>query len=262
MRRNRAVRRNRRTPVPRNTPKINWKALFNIFMLFMFLTIAGIYVFQTPDLDIDEVRIEGAHLADSVQLDDIKEWALDRNIILFPKKQMVESLMGMHEIKAVRISRHFPDIIKVRIFEKQPVASLKVSDGYAYIGCDGLAFHKSNVPAKGFPVLYAAGCDKLVLGKPSLDANFEYVVNTLKSVRKERLGCKKIFVDRKANLCLNMNSGLLVKLGQPDDIPNKIRQLRLTLEYKPSLEREALYVDVSCPDEKVYMPKGNSQSVL
>lgn len=264
MRRRQPVNRNRRASAARNRNKlkVNYGLLIRLFALSVFIGLAGAYVINTPDLDIETVNIRGTVLADSVKIDDIKDSLLDRNILTLNKIGLAKELVQMDEIKEVRISRHLPGTLNIDVVERKPIASLKIKDGYAYIADDYLPFHKSEVPAKSVPVMYAAGCNDVELRKPNCNANYEYVVNTLKSVRQEGLNCKKISVDRKANLCLNMDSGLLVKLGQPDDIPTKISQLRLTLEYKPSLEREALYVDVSCPSEKVYMPKSNGHSVL
>jgi cell division protein FtsQ len=237
-------------------------ALVHSFILSIIISLLGVYVLRTPDLNIEYVKDTGIHLADSLKVDDIKDKVLKQNILLFNKGAMQRELESIDEIQSVKIGRKFPDTIWVKIVEREPIASLKLKDGFAFIGKDGLAFHKANDPAAKLPVLYAAGCDEIELRKPDLSANFEYAMNALKCVRNESLLCKKISVDQRANMCLNMSSGLLVKLGQPDDLPTKITQLRCTLEFKPSLEREALYVDVSCPSGKVYMPKSVAQKVL
>jgi len=262
MRVKQAGTKNRKAPIPRNKPKTNWMVLVHTFLISVLLSLLTAYILRTPDLNIAKIEQSGVHLADSLKVDDIKDKALKQNILLFNKGAMVRELERIDEIQSVKIGRKFPHTIWIKVVEREPIASLKLSDGFAYIGKDGLAFHRSTDPAAGLPVLYASGCDNIELRKPELSANFEYAMNALKSIRNESLLCNKISVDQRANMCLNMSSGLLVKLGQPDDLPTKITQLRCTLEYKPSLEREALYVDVSCPSEKVYMPKGASQKVL
>ena len=243
--------KNTRAAIPRNHPKTNWMALLHFLFVSTLLALIGAYALQTPDLKIQPVEVSGVQLADSVKVDNISDWAKGKNILLVRKSVMIRRLEKLNEIESVKIGRHFPDVLWVQVTERKPIASLKTVDGYAYIAEDGMAFHKSSSPASGKPVLVVSGCNKIELRKPNPSANLEYVLSALTSVRAEKLECKKIFVDQRANLCLNMNSGLLVKLGQPDDIPTKIKQLRRTLEFKPSLEQEALYVDVSCPSEKV-----------
>lgn len=258
----RIVPKNRKAPVPRNKPKTNWMALVHSFVLSVIISLLGVYVLRTPDLNIEYVKVTGIHFADSLKVDDIKDKALKQNILLFNKGAMWRELEGISEIQSVKIGRKFPDTIWIEVTEREPIASMKLEDGFAYIGKDGLAFHKSIDPAAKLPVLYAAGCDKIELCKPDLSANFEYVMNALQCVRNESLLCKKISVDQRANMCLNMSSGLLVKLGQPDDLPTKCRQLHRALEYASSLERDAVYVDMCVPSAIAYMPKDAHQKVF
>ncbi len=254
--------KNQKAPIPRNKPKINWMALVHSFILSIIISLLGVYVLRTPDLNIEYVKVTGIHLADSLKVDDIRDKALKQNILLFNKGAMWRELESIDEIQSVKIGRKFPDTIWIKIVEREPIASLKLKDGFAFIGKDGLAFHKANDPAAKLPVLYAAGCDEIELRKPDLSANFEYAMNALKCVRNESLRCKKISVDHRANMCLNMSSGLLVKLGQPDDLSYKCKQLHRAFDYAASLEREAIYVDICCPDAIAYKLKYANQNIL
>jgi hypothetical protein len=57
-----------------------------------------------------------------------------------------------------------------------------------------------------------------------------------------------------------MDSGFYVKLGQPDDIARKMSLLRSALAYRPSIAREAIYIDLSLPSAPVWRPKVVAQN--
>jgi len=70
------------------------------------------------------------------------------------------------------------------------------------------------------------------------------------------LAIQKITVDQSANLCLNRQDNLQIKLGQPDSLPFKVAVAQATLSADDgSIARRAAYIDLSSPDQPVWLPK-------
>ncbi|MCL4499690.1 MAG: hypothetical protein M1335_05560, partial [Chloroflexi bacterium] len=77
-----------------------------------------------------------------------------------------------------------------------------------------------------------------------------------------RIKVDKISIDHAGDMCLNMESDFYVKLGQPDDIARKMKLLHSVLVCRPSIAREARYIDLSSPSAPVWKPKMTAQAAL
>ncbi|MGB9619601.1 MAG: cell division protein FtsQ/DivIB, partial [Armatimonadota bacterium] len=113
----------------------------------------------------------------------------------------------------------------------------------------------TNGPVRGLPLVSVARCGPVQLGQKCVSADVANAVEVLKYARKCELLVAKISVDPLGDMCLNMGGGFYVKLGQPDDVARKMSILRATLTCRPSIAKEAAYIDLSCPSAPVWKPK-------
>jgi len=252
---NAAPRRRASARIPRNRRRPNYRALFRWFIVAAFLSAAGTYALRTPGLDIDEIQIRGVHLADRAAVEKAGKRALAKNIILLRKSPIVKEIAGLSEVEKVTIDRRFPRKVWINVYERKPYAILTDSREFCMIQRDGLMFHRTDGPLDSIPLIKVETCDSIQPGKIACRPHVTHALTVLNCARKNGLKTAKISVDRRGDMCLNMGSDFYVKLGQPDDIAKKMSLLHSALTCKPSLAKDASYIDLSCPSAAVWMPK-------
>jgi hypothetical protein len=96
-----------------------------------------------------------------------------------------------------------------------------------------------------------------VLGHPMTETSIQQAYPLLAEVKKsDNLAVQKITVDQSANLCLNRQDNLLIKLGQPDSLSCKVWLAQKVISADGgSIARRAAYIDVSSPLNAVWLPK-------
>jgi cell division septal protein FtsQ len=210
---------------------------------------------RTSSLDVAEVTIRGVHLADQGAIEKIGKRALGCNIILLRKSPMIRDIAALPEVGKVTVGRRLPRNVWINVYERKPDAVLTDGGGYCLIRSDGLMFHKTDAPLNGVPLIEVEMCDLLEPGNTACKPHVQYALRVMDRARKKGLKTAKISVDRRGDMCLNMGSDFYVKFGQPDDIAQKMLLLRSAVRYKPSLVKEALYIDLSCPSAPVWKPR-------
>jgi len=146
--------------------------------------------------------------------------------------------------------------VVIAVTERKPDAVITNGSQACLAQLDGTMFHRVTSRGARVPLIEIAGCSEIRSGRKASSPKVRCALKVLDYARKERLKISKISVDPSGDICLNMESQFRVKLGQPDEISRKMTLLRRTLAYRPSIAREAIYVDLSCPSAPVWKPKG------
>lgn len=251
------ARPKRRTP--RNRRKPNYFLLFNCFLAAAVLSGSVAYALRTPSLAVRKTKIDGVKLANRSLVQNAANTAVGQNIILLKKWPVVAKIRNLSEVKDVKMGRSLPNGVWIKVIERNADAVLSDSHNYCLIQDNGLMFHEVKGPDKNIPFIEVAKCDPVRAGKMAVMPDVRYALEALRSARREGLEVSKISVDPNGDMCLNMKSELYVKLGQPDDIARKMSLLRNALVYKPSIAKDAAYVDLSCPSAPVWKPKDAGQ---
>lgn len=241
--------------IPRNSRRPNYRLLVMLFFFTAIISGLASFAFQTPQLLVREVKISGVCLADKKSVQSAGELALGRNIILLRKSHIISRIRLLPEVKEVKVGRRFPDKVWICVAERRPDAILTDGRVCSMIQLDGFMFHRVPGPVRGVPIVQVARCSPICVGRVSRSQSVRYALDALACARRERLAVTKISVDHVGDMCLNMEDGFYVKLGQPDEIPRKMAILRSALVCKPSIGREAVYIDLSCPNAPVWKPK-------
>jgi cell division septal protein FtsQ len=218
----------------------------------------GSFAVNTPALVVKEIKISGVQLADRNAVKTAAKAALGQNILLLKKSPIVSKIDSFNEVKEVEIGRIFPNKVWIKVQERKAAAILTDNSKYCYVQNDGYMYHMANGPVKQLPLLNVTKCDANKAGMTAQDADVKSGLEALRYARTAKIKVSKISVDHDGDMCLNMDSGFYVNLGQPDDIAKKMTLLRSALVYKPSLIREAAYIDISCPSAPVWKPKRNA----
>ena len=246
--------------VPRNRRRPNYFRLFCWFLFSAVISGAVAYALCTPTLNVKEVQIRGVRLADQAAVEKAAETALGHNILLLRKSPILSRIVRLPEVERVKMGRRFPDKLWIRVWERKPDAILTDSRTYCMAQDDGFMFHTVDGPVDKVPLIVLAQCGPLKPGQTACSPAAASALEVLKCARQEQLKTSKISVDPRGDICLNMGSDFYVKLGQPDEIAGKMSLLRRALIYKPSIAKQALYIDVSCPSAPVWRPKVMAQA--
>ncbi len=218
------------------------------------------YALQTPNLAVKKVKVKGVNLCDRQIIDKYATSMEGKNILSLSKAKVCSAILGVSEVKKVKIGRSLPDKMWVQIIERKPTAV--VSDGHSFcmIQGDGLFFHRTTGPAKNIPLIEISKDEVLKPGRKTSSSKVESALEVVKLARSKKLKISKISIDHDGDMCLNMVSGFYVKLGQPDNIARKMSLLRSAIVYRPSIEGEAQYIDLSCPSAPVWKPKADARN--
>jgi cell division septal protein FtsQ len=245
---------------PRNHRKPNIKLLAGLFAISAGIGCVSSYAVQAPGLVIRQIEIHGIHYADKAPIQEAARSVLGKNILLLRKGPVIGRIRSVHEVESVTMGRTPPDKVWVRLKERKAEAVLACGDSRYLVQSDGLVFHKTDSPVAGLPLVNVVACGRVREGQTCSSPGVLCALSIAKSARERRLAITKISVDRLGDICLNMGSGVYVKLGQPDEMARKLTLLQKALAFKPSLAREAAYIDLSCPNGCVWKPKSGGAS--
>lgn len=247
-------------PLRRNRKRPNYSLLLCVFMMAAAVSGAAAFAVRAPMLAVKEVQISGVKMSDRAAVESASNDLLGQNILTLRKSEVVDKIRHLSEVREVKMGRDLPCRVWVRVWERRPDAVLSDGQSCCLVENDGFMFHRIDGPRRDLPLLVVDRCDKLQTGKVAASPDVRNALEVLSCARKEGISLNKISVDPQGDICLNMGSDFYVRLGQPDDIAKKMALLRSALVYKPSIAKEAEYIDISCPEAPVMKPRASSQS--
>ncbi len=240
---------------PSNRIRPNNKALAALFLCAMLLSSCVAFVVQTPLLAVREVRVRGVRFASKNRVEQSAGLALGRNIFLIPSQQICRSISAIPEVSTVRLERHFPSCLMIKVVEHKPLAAILINGKVYLVQSDGYVFHVTTESIRDLPLIRVDRPTEVYVGARCKSKEIVAAIKAVKTASENELQVAGISIDRMGDMCLNMCGGLRVKLGQPDSLGEKIAVLRSALICKPALAQEAVYIDVTCPKFPVYRPK-------
>jgi hypothetical protein len=231
-----------------------------MFVFSLVLATGVTFALRTPDLCVKDISIRGVDLCNERDVRARAQSVVGENILLARKSPVLRRISALSEVAEVRMGRTLPDGMWVEVRERKPFAVIAYGDRHFMIQSDGLVFHRTCGPVTGVPLMEVAACEQPRLGVRMGSPDVAHALQALRHARRERLKVGKISIDHAGDMCLNMESDFCVRLGQPDEIAEKMKLLRSALDYRPSLAREARYIDLSCPRAPVWKPKSGAQA--
>ena len=238
-----------------NRRRHNWNRILKQLALCLFLAEAGVLLFANPALRVTQVRVEGVQTLTPQQVYEEAQVPRRTNIFWMLRQPFTRRLdmdpMIDHAVRSIEL----PNRLVLTVTERQPRAVLAGGGQFWLLDKKGVPYQELDRPLPRLPVVQVAAAvlpAEVTLGKPLrapwLTGTFRLL--TLLDATPS-LGGAKITVDQNLNLCLNRKDKLQIRLGQPDSLPLKVT---LAAASVGALSRQAAYIDVSCPQQPVYMP--------
>ncbi len=209
-------------------------------------------VLGSPFFQIRDVRVYGRKLVAQEFVAKCTQIPEKSNIFLFPTETIPQRLRKNPIIERVTASRRLPDTLVVRIVERKADFVLSTHRKHYEVDAKGIPFRIVEAPNPKLPEIACKVPQSIILGKPIKTSAFLTAVDCLRLARQqEEFSVAKITVDQNNDLCLNVRDGLLIRLGRPQHLEDKLSKAKQTIELVSDLE----YVDVTCPEAPALKPR-------
>jgi cell division septal protein FtsQ len=248
-------------PTKRNRRKRNW---FRIILNCLILAVLAELVFialTSPRLKIAHIDVRGVKSVPASYVRDSAHSAIGINLFLADTIAVRRKVMKNPVVRTVRVYRRPLNTLIVRVEEREPFAILQ-SGGKSYLmDSEGYVFSQARSLRKGVVTVDLLGSQLIHVGSKPCPKLISSSFDCLQRAINNNFTTEKISVDPSNNMCLNIGSGLWVKLGQPMDLDGKFAVLKEVLARKPEIATQALYVDLRCITAPAWKAKGSSSTL-
>lgn len=240
-------------PAPR--ANVRRRILWGLAILIV-LTISAA-LFSSPWFNVRTVKVSGL-----AQLSPLEAGAAEASARIAPRtnifraktKAMEQRLKALPFVADAHVSKTILCSLAVKITPRRPVALL--DNGAQRWELDGEAVPirearaDENLPEISVP-------DAAVqAGIPSANGGVAGALKTLESCSKMHVGpITKIAVDPGGDLCLNMNDGVVIRLGQPEEIATKVKLAARIYGEDPGVASKVESIDISNPERPACTPR-------
>ncbi len=245
-----------------NHKRRNWNRTLLGIALFLFLAEAGALLFANPYFRVTRVRVDGAQTLTPQQVYAEAQVPDRTNIFWMLRQPFARRLAQDPVIDHAERSVALPNLLVLTVTERQPRVVLFGRGQFWLLDKKGIPYRLLPRPLPQVPLLQVSRAvmpETVTLGKP-LPAVWLSDAYRLLALLPENpdLEGAKITVDQNMNLCLNRQDNLQIRLGQPDSLSQKLALADATVSAQGgALARDAAYIDVSCPQQPVYKPRGH-----
>jgi hypothetical protein len=225
-------------------------------------------VFHAPELKVRRVEVVGADRLGTTRVAHLADVPLGRNIFRINLYRARLSVERDPLVAAATVSRALPDTVRILVKERRPVFLASHAGQLFEVDESGVLFRQVGRATPALPVLALSNVGPARVGGRLPPGIIKPALACLKLTAEDRLLLWKIKVDGPHELCLNMKvsmrpaaaratgpagRNLQVRMGRPEDLAQKLENVRKILAGRPRLLADTQYLDVSCAGYPVYM---------
>ena len=232
----RAAKKANLSRVERAQPKQRSGRGLLVFILVLLMAL-GVYGFLNTDMfSLSRVIVRGTERLDSDAVIAQSGAPMGLNVFKLDTKGITANLMQHPYIKSVKLQRRFPDVLVINVTERQPWAVLQYIDSFLVIDDSGTIMEVSSTMVyPGCPL--ASGVNITSFNEGSIvTAEDDYVLETLMQMLQAlqtdgSIGMiSEINMTDSNNIRMVSREGVILRLGQGWEIPDKIRWVRALLD--------------------------------
>jgi cell division septal protein FtsQ len=249
-------------PKPRsNRKRRTWHGLIRRVCVLVGILEILLFLFSSPSLWVTKVRVEGMRTISAQQVFNEVNVPTHANLLIATMRAPFGSRLA-NDTVIDHISRSFelPHTLIIRVVERQPYVTLSENGLLWLVDNKGVPYRFAEKPPAGVPVLEFQGIlppNSLHVGKP---ITADWLLSSYKLMAllsdKNNLTAASIKVDQNSNICLNRVDNLQIKLGQSDQLPEKLALAQATINAGGNdIAQRVAYIDVSSPDQPALMPR-------
>lgn len=225
---------------------------------------AALLAFASPAMRVRGVVVEGAERlpADEVEATKAAVRLKERtNLLRAPLRSMAAAASRLPWVQSASARRRPEGIVVVRVAPRRPAAAVEAVGGLWLADSAGVLIR----PA-AHAMLPVIALDPPQEGRAGLRLTSPGAVGGLAVAGliggRPRVGVTKIAVDPQGDLCLNMSDGVLVRLGQPDELKRKVEFVRRIYASDPPIASLVVAVNLCNPEYPACVPRVPSSSAV
>ena len=189
-----------------------------------FLLAALLYiglVFYSPLLAVQTIRVEGASLLDSVQIEQKLEPLRGTPLTRIDDRKVRELIDQEHVLRDVKIEAHPPHELVVTLKERTPVAVVRQDGKFVVVDSEGVGLREvESIDGVNVPLVDLGG------GNSRDSAEFRTVANVLAALPSSVLSqVKEARASSTSNINLTLKDGVVVQWGTAEESDLKAKVL-------------------------------------
>ena len=239
-----------------NRRRRDWNRPLRRIALGLALVEAGFLLFANPYLHVTRVRVDGAQTLSAEQVFDEARVPQRTNILWILRQPFGKRLTADPIVEQASCSIHLPNLLVLTVKERQPKAVVAGGGQFWLVDAKSVAYRRVDGPLPGIPLVQAASAGMPLEVTPGQSLRAPWLSDAFSLLNllpvNSNLSGLKIVVDQSSNLCLNRKDGLQIRLGQPENLPQKMVLAEAAVA---AHGRESAYIDVSSPEQMVRMPR-------
>lgn len=231
------------------------------WITLLLIIIGGIiYAMLSPIFNIKSITVEGNSKISSDTIISLSGLNMDQNIFSFRTSKLIEAIKQNAYIDKVEISRKLPDLVNIKVYEREATFMLKFGNAYAYINNQGYILEITG-QSKDIPVIegYKTSKEDVQAGNRLCTEDLERLSDILKimeaadSIDKEiSEAITKINIEDESNYILTLEKEKKkVCLGDASNLSTKMLWIKEFLSSEEKTEG-TIYLNVNLNNERPY----------
>ncbi|WP_237738205.1 MULTISPECIES: cell division protein FtsQ/DivIB [unclassified Caldicellulosiruptor] len=210
-------------------------------VLLILVVLTAIFVFRLDYFNVKEFSIHNLKRVKKDDIIKILQQYQNQNILNINTKEIRQKLLENPEIEDVKITRRFPNMLILEVYEKETVGLIKYLNSYIEVDKNGYVIRiegdlpKKSIIFEGLKVNEATVGKKLDIDDELLFDEGLRVANSLKKFDifgKFNVDCVTVSLKSVNNIEFKIDK-LIVKVGDLSEIDYKLRLLKSVYEKLP-----------------------------
>lgn len=230
--------------------------IFSLLVLIAIVCIVGYSFF-----DIRSIVVEGNSRFSDEEIISFSGMEIGNNIFMFNSKDAMLAIEENIYIDVVSIEREYPNTVKITVNERNKDAVIFYSGNYIYIDREGNILEISNSQSSITSIPVASGIDVSAFNLGQKIAfndtlRFSAITTILKGIYECDIAHRIQNIDFSDinNIVLKEHNGMMIKIGQAQDVEIKIKRSVKILEYLENKNITSGLIDASTKGFASYIP--------
>jgi hypothetical protein len=247
--------------------KVGWVQICQWLALSIALGGWAFFLLTNPRFTIRQIHIDGLQTLNVSKISTVAQIPPHTNMFLFLLEHRGAFCARVRAcdpvIQNATVAVDFPNALRLHIYERQPYAVLQLTNQDCYLmDANRIVYRPIALNQTQLPIITVPSSpDAIIEGQPlpsEIDNQAAAAQNLLNLIAERQIGplsdLSGVSVDRYGNVNLQLHNQLIIKLGQPDGMPDRLTLAEAALAADPDLTTKAFYLDFTTP-RPAYLPK-------
>ena len=213
------------------------KSSFKIILTLATLLFLIVIIVFSPLFRISQIEIIGNFQTSRQEVLETGDIQVGVNIFSLNARQAADAISALPHIRAVSIERELPDNVRIRIFEREQTANIRVLDSSTYllIDSEGIVLQVGQRPVGSLPIVTGIHIGNFSLGDSLQTDNpliFDYILELSSFFALYRFFPDIVDFSNQRDITL-FYENFEIAFGNMEDAQRKVRYLSGIIEARP-----------------------------